>query len=212
MWKKLHLWKASPFSVEDVILPRRGQQRGHHCPPFLYSACYQGIIQDSCSPTVNGKISRHNPRRCDDGKHGEAETNPSLFCSNTDVIVIVTMELYIKFKAFWMTFKTLSSQIQNLHILGLNITLKFHCHGVRIKNAKASLFPVGVGLHQHYALSPILLVIFMARISRCRWGLESVQYDDIRATDCVWVWKDVGGQAGLKWRTLPRCLVRWTWL
>ena len=46
---------------------------------------------------------------------------------------------------------------------------------VRILGSKSDLFQVGVGLHQGCALSPILYVIYIDRISRCSCGMEGLQ-------------------------------------
>ena len=45
---------------------------------------------------------------------------------------------------------------------------------------KSDSFPVGVGLRQGYALSPILFVIFMDRISILSHGGEGLQFGGFR--------------------------------
>ena len=51
---------------------------------------------------------------------------------------------------------------------------------VRVLGSKSDSFPVGVGLRQGCALSPILFVIFMDRISRCSHGGEVLQFGGLR--------------------------------
>uniref|UniRef100_A0A671UC54 ribonuclease H n=1 Tax=Sparus aurata TaxID=8175 RepID=A0A671UC54_SPAAU len=51
---------------------------------------------------------------------------------------------------------------------------------VRILGSKSDLFQVGVGLHQGCALSPILFVIYMDRISRRSRGMEGLQVGDLK--------------------------------
>ena len=43
---------------------------------------------------------------------------------------------------------------------------------IRIAGSKSDVFPVRVGLHQGYPLSPILFIIFMDRNFRCSQGIE----------------------------------------
>uniref|UniRef100_UPI003AACA7CE rhodopsin kinase grk7-b n=1 Tax=Centroberyx gerrardi TaxID=166262 RepID=UPI003AACA7CE len=54
------------------------------------------------------------------------------------------------------------------------------CGYVRILGIKSSSFKVGIGFRQGCALSPLLFVIFMDRISRRSQVLKSVQFGDIR--------------------------------
>ncbi len=49
---------------------------------------------------------------------------------------------------------------------------------VCIAGSKSDLFPVHVGLQQGCPLSPVLLIIFMYRISRRSQGPEGVQFGD----------------------------------
>ena len=51
---------------------------------------------------------------------------------------------------------------------------------VRILGSKSDLFQVGVGLRQGCALSPILFVIYMDRISRRSRGVEGLQVGDLK--------------------------------
>lgn len=51
---------------------------------------------------------------------------------------------------------------------------------VRVLGSQSVPFPVGVGLRQGCALSPILFVIFMDRISRRSRGGEGLQFGDLR--------------------------------
>ena len=50
---------------------------------------------------------------------------------------------------------------------------------VRILGRKTDSFPVGVGLRQGCALSPILFVVYMDRISRRSRGAEGLQVGDL---------------------------------
>ena len=57
---------------------------------------------------------------------------------------------------------------------------------VRILGSKSDLFQVGVGLCQGCALSPILFVIYMDRISRCGHGVEGgLQVSDLKITSLL---------------------------
>ena len=51
---------------------------------------------------------------------------------------------------------------------------------VQVLGSKSNSFPVGVGLRQGCALSPILFVIFMDRISRRSRGGEGLQFGGLR--------------------------------
>jgi len=51
---------------------------------------------------------------------------------------------------------------------------------VRLGGSKSDVFPVRVGLCQGCLLSPILLIIFMDRISWCSQSIEGVRFDDLR--------------------------------
>ena len=51
---------------------------------------------------------------------------------------------------------------------------------VRVLRSKSDLFLMGVGLRQGCALSPILFVIYMDRISRRRSGVEGLQVSDLK--------------------------------
>ena len=51
---------------------------------------------------------------------------------------------------------------------------------VRVLGSKSDLFPMGVGLRQRCALSPILFVIFMDRISRRSRGGKGLQFGGLR--------------------------------
>uniref|UniRef100_A0AAQ4RS36 Reverse transcriptase domain-containing protein n=1 Tax=Gasterosteus aculeatus aculeatus TaxID=481459 RepID=A0AAQ4RS36_GASAC len=55
---------------------------------------------------------------------------------------------------------------------------------VRVLGSKSKTFPVGVGLHQGCALSLILFVVFMDRISRRSRGKEGLQFGGCRSHCC----------------------------
>uniref|UniRef100_A0AAQ4PNU2 Reverse transcriptase domain-containing protein n=1 Tax=Gasterosteus aculeatus aculeatus TaxID=481459 RepID=A0AAQ4PNU2_GASAC len=56
---------------------------------------------------------------------------------------------------------------------------------VRVLGSKSKAFPVGVGLRQGCALSPILFVVFMDRISRCSRGEEGLQFGGLRISSLL---------------------------
>uniref|UniRef100_A0AAQ4S6N9 Reverse transcriptase domain-containing protein n=1 Tax=Gasterosteus aculeatus aculeatus TaxID=481459 RepID=A0AAQ4S6N9_GASAC len=56
---------------------------------------------------------------------------------------------------------------------------------VRVLGSKSKAFPVGVGLRQGCALSPILFVVFMDRISRRSRGEEGLQFGGLRITSLL---------------------------
>uniref|UniRef100_A0A7N8Y8H8 Reverse transcriptase domain-containing protein n=1 Tax=Mastacembelus armatus TaxID=205130 RepID=A0A7N8Y8H8_9TELE len=56
---------------------------------------------------------------------------------------------------------------------------------VRIAGSKSDLFPVHIGLRQGCPLSPVLLITFMDRISRCSQGPEGVQFGDHRISSLL---------------------------
>ena len=51
---------------------------------------------------------------------------------------------------------------------------------MHVLGSKSDLFQVGVGLRQGCALSPILFVIYMDRISRCSRGVEGLQVGGLK--------------------------------
>ena len=51
---------------------------------------------------------------------------------------------------------------------------------MHVLGSKSDLFQVGVGLRQGCALSPILFVIYMDRISRRSRGVEGLQVGDLK--------------------------------
>ena len=56
---------------------------------------------------------------------------------------------------------------------------------VRVLGSKSDPFPVGVGLRQGCALSPILFVIFMDRISRRSRGGEGLQFGGLKISSLL---------------------------
>uniref|UniRef100_A0AAQ4PCE6 Reverse transcriptase domain-containing protein n=1 Tax=Gasterosteus aculeatus aculeatus TaxID=481459 RepID=A0AAQ4PCE6_GASAC len=56
---------------------------------------------------------------------------------------------------------------------------------VRVLGSKSKAFPVGVGLRLGCALSPILFVVFMDRISRRSRGEESLQFGGLRISSLL---------------------------
>ena len=56
---------------------------------------------------------------------------------------------------------------------------------VRVLGSKSDSFPVGVGLRQGCALSPILFVIFMDRISRRSRGGEGIRLGELRVSSLL---------------------------
>ena len=56
---------------------------------------------------------------------------------------------------------------------------------VRVLGSKSVSFPVGVGLRQGCALSPILFVIFMDRISRRSRGEAGLQFGELKITSLL---------------------------
>uniref|UniRef100_A0AAQ4Q947 Reverse transcriptase domain-containing protein n=1 Tax=Gasterosteus aculeatus aculeatus TaxID=481459 RepID=A0AAQ4Q947_GASAC len=56
---------------------------------------------------------------------------------------------------------------------------------VRVLGSKSKAFPAGVGLRQGCALSPILFVVFMDRISRRSRGEEGLQFGRLRISSLV---------------------------
>ena len=56
---------------------------------------------------------------------------------------------------------------------------------MRVLGSKSDLFQVGVGLRQGCALSPILFVIYMDRMSRCSHDVEGLQVSDLTITSLL---------------------------
>lgn len=54
-----------------------------------------------------------------------------------------------------------------------------------IAHNKSDSFQVGDGLYQGCSLSPILLIPFMDRISRCNQRVESVQFGGLRIATLI---------------------------
>ncbi|MPV02256.1 hypothetical protein FVA96_23905, partial [Escherichia coli] len=76
-----------------------------------------------------------------------------------------------------------SPQVGKVHDSRRKPQRQWNC--VRVLGRTSEAFPVGVGLRQGCALSPILFVVFMDRISRRSRGEEGLQFGGLRISSLL---------------------------